>query len=223
MLAQLSLPTNAWKGVKVDAQLFGLLAAALLAAMAIPQLYHTLKTRETEGVSLIMWAGLLLNGTAWVSYGLHQQSWVIVVGNILYLATVFPTFTLALADRRKWPIYLVVTVLAFISIISILLFITLPIFVCGTATIVLGAGCTYPQVLTSFSRFKKLGPSAVSKSTILLLGAGQSLWLIYGFLMSYVTVIVANILAITAAVVILLFEILADQKAKRSKNTVTTI
>jgi MtN3 and saliva related transmembrane protein len=68
----------------------GYAAAALTTAAFVPQVWHTLRTRDVSGISTGMYAVFTTGIALWLGYGLAVQAWPIVIANAI-------TFVLALA------------------------------------------------------------------------------------------------------------------------------
>lgn len=68
------------------ADLFGTLAAILTTASFVPQTVLVLRTRNTEGLSLVMYAMFTLGITLWLVYGLMIGSLPIIIANVITLA-----------------------------------------------------------------------------------------------------------------------------------------
>ena len=70
----------------------GYLAAVISTASFLPQVWHTLKTRDVSGISLGMYSVFTAGVSLWLVYGLLLASWPIVIAN-------FITLTLAASIR----------------------------------------------------------------------------------------------------------------------------
>lgn len=68
----------------------GVAAAVLTTASFLPQVWHTLRTRDTTGLSLWMYLLFTVGVFLWLVYGTLLQLWPIVAANLV-------TFVLALA------------------------------------------------------------------------------------------------------------------------------
>ncbi len=65
--------------------LLGYIAATLTTVCFIPQAYHTMKTRDTSGLSKSMYILFCLGLAFWLAYGLMISSPPIIIGNIITL------------------------------------------------------------------------------------------------------------------------------------------
>jgi MtN3 and saliva related transmembrane protein len=66
--------------------LLGLVAAACTTAAFVPQVMHSLRTRDTRGVSLGMYLVFTAGIALWLIYGLLVADWPIIVANSVTLA-----------------------------------------------------------------------------------------------------------------------------------------
>lgn len=64
----------------------GFAAAALTSASFIPQAVMTIRTRDTRGISLGMYAIFTLGVALWLAYGIALDSWPMIVANTATLA-----------------------------------------------------------------------------------------------------------------------------------------
>ena len=64
----------------------GYAAAALTTVSFVPQAVHTIRTRETHGISLWMYVLFTVGVACWLGYGLLLGSWPMIVANIVTVA-----------------------------------------------------------------------------------------------------------------------------------------
>ena len=64
----------------------GYLAAALTTCSFVPQVWHTLRTRDVSGISLGMYTVFACGVALWLGYGLLLGAWPIVAANAITLA-----------------------------------------------------------------------------------------------------------------------------------------
>lgn len=67
------------------AQTLGFVAAALTTFAFIPQVAYCWKTRDTQSISLGMYACFCLGVLLWLVYGLMVQQWPVVMANAVTL------------------------------------------------------------------------------------------------------------------------------------------
>jgi MtN3 and saliva related transmembrane protein len=59
----------------------GSAAATLTTASFVPQVLHTLRTKDVSGISLSMYSAFTLGVALWLVYGLLLGAWPIVIAN----------------------------------------------------------------------------------------------------------------------------------------------
>ncbi len=86
-------------------QLIGYLAAILTTASFVPQALLTLKTRNTESLSLGMYSTFTLGVLCWLIYGIYLGDMAIVLANsiTLLLSSSILFFTIYNRLRKKNP------------------------------------------------------------------------------------------------------------------------
>lgn len=84
----------------LDADTVGYLAATLTTASFVPQVWHSLKSRNFAGLSLRMYATFCTGVALWLAYGLMLRQWPIVIANALTLSLSGAILLLGL--RARW-------------------------------------------------------------------------------------------------------------------------
>lgn len=69
--------------------LIGAIAATLTTLSFLPQAILVLRTRETRGISLVMYSAFTFGVALWIIYGISLKAWPIIIANAI-------TFCLAL-------------------------------------------------------------------------------------------------------------------------------
>ncbi len=64
----------------------GYAAATLTTVSFVPQAIKTLRSKDTRGISLGMYAMFTVGVALWLAYGFVLMSWPMIVSNILTLA-----------------------------------------------------------------------------------------------------------------------------------------
>lgn len=64
-------------------QWIGTLAATLTTIAFVPQALHTLRTRDTRGISLGMYAVFTAGIACWFGYGVVLHSWPMIISNAI--------------------------------------------------------------------------------------------------------------------------------------------
>ena len=81
--------------------LIGYVAACLTTVSAVPQIIHTLRTRDVRGISLPMWIALTLGVALWLVYGIAIRSGPLVASNAVSVAIDGSVLALALRYRTR--------------------------------------------------------------------------------------------------------------------------
>jgi MtN3 and saliva related transmembrane protein len=61
----------------------GTVAAILTTASFVPQVVHTLRTKDVSGISLSMYSAFVIGVALWLVYGLLLDAWPIVIANAI--------------------------------------------------------------------------------------------------------------------------------------------
>jgi MtN3 and saliva related transmembrane protein len=61
----------------------GSVAACLTTASFVPQVWHTLRTRDVRGISLGMYSLFTVGVALWLVYGLLLGAWPIIIANAI--------------------------------------------------------------------------------------------------------------------------------------------
>ena len=61
----------------------GFLAATLTTVAFVPQAIKTLRTRDTSGISLGMYAVFTVGIACWFGYGVYLGSWPMILSNVI--------------------------------------------------------------------------------------------------------------------------------------------
>jgi MtN3 and saliva related transmembrane protein len=78
----------------------GYVAAFLTTASFIPQAIKTIRTHDTEGISVLMYLGFVIGVFFWLVYGIMQDDPAIIAAN--FLTFLLATPILAIAARNEW-------------------------------------------------------------------------------------------------------------------------
>ena len=79
--------------------LIGYLAAALTTVSAVPQLMHTIRTRDARGISIRSWLTLALGVALWLVYGVSVGSGPLIYANAVSLALELSIVAVAVRSR----------------------------------------------------------------------------------------------------------------------------
>jgi MtN3 and saliva related transmembrane protein len=80
-------------------ELLGYVAAGLTTFSFVPQAWQTWKTRNTEGISLVMYSAFAVGVALWLIYGLMIAAWPMVAANVVTLTLAL--FILGLKLRHR--------------------------------------------------------------------------------------------------------------------------
>lgn len=79
IIADVTVGIN-WEQYK---HIYGTIAAVLTTGSFIPQVVHTVRTRDTQAISLTMYLLFTAGVGGWLFYGLLLASWPMVISNII--------------------------------------------------------------------------------------------------------------------------------------------
>ena len=79
--------------------ILGLIAACFTTFSFAPQALKTIKTKNTEGVSILMYALFLLGVVLWAVYGYVKSDPVIMIANIIIIVFALPVLIIALVNH----------------------------------------------------------------------------------------------------------------------------
>ena len=61
----------------------GTIAACLTTTSFVPQVWHTLRTRDVRGISLGMYSLFTVGVMLWLVYGILLMAWPIIIANVI--------------------------------------------------------------------------------------------------------------------------------------------
>jgi MtN3 and saliva related transmembrane protein len=62
-------------------EIIGYIAAFCTTVSFLPQLIQTLKTKNTTGISLVMYVTFVFGVTMWLLYGILKEDWPLIIAN----------------------------------------------------------------------------------------------------------------------------------------------
>ena len=83
------------------ADVVGSAAAVLTTLSFLPQVLHTLKTRDVSGISLVMYSAFTVGVALWLVYGLLLGSWPIVIANVITIMLALAIVVMKLVFGRR--------------------------------------------------------------------------------------------------------------------------
>ncbi|MFC7292020.1 SemiSWEET family sugar transporter [Hirschia litorea] len=82
-------------------EILGLVAASLTTGSFLPQAILALRTRNTDGISLAMYALFTTGVALWFVYGILVTSWPVIIANFVTFLLAACILTLKLSNTRK--------------------------------------------------------------------------------------------------------------------------
>ncbi|HEX7777260.1 MAG TPA: SemiSWEET transporter [Parvibaculum sp.] len=79
----------------------GYIAAFLTTASFIPQAIKTIRTHDTEGISVLMYLGFVTGVFFWLIYGLMQRDPAIIAANALTFLLALPILVIASRNELR--------------------------------------------------------------------------------------------------------------------------
>ncbi len=79
----------------------GLIAALLTTLAFAPQAIHSIRTRNTEGISLSMYVLFLSGVSVWLIYGILVDDLAILLANIFTFLLALPVLIITLINKLK--------------------------------------------------------------------------------------------------------------------------
>jgi uncharacterized protein with PQ loop repeat len=180
--------------------------SVLMTSMSLPQIARIIRDRSADGVSLLTWLIFALSGASWFAYGLILQAPGIIVGNVPFIITTVPVVVLLLRRQRGWAWAPAVAAPVIGVAAAVVVLLQLPSAVSGGIGVACGLLTTVPQLLESLRRRSSGQRSEVAMGTLVLLLAGQCLWLSYGIFRPDVPIMLTNIVAVSVTVFLVIVE-----------------
>lgn len=87
--------------MNIEPQIIGYIAGFLTTVAFIPQLLLTLRTRNTESLSLGMYSAFTLGVASWFAYGFVQQDYALIIANGLTLVMAVIILAIKIANLAK--------------------------------------------------------------------------------------------------------------------------
>ncbi|MDN2179897.1 hypothetical protein FCY93_24510 [Escherichia coli] len=63
--------------------------------------FCTIRTRNTEGISVVMYIMFLTGVISWIAYGIMRSDFAVLIANIVTLFLAAPVLVITLINRRK--------------------------------------------------------------------------------------------------------------------------
>ncbi len=171
----------------------GWVAAFVGILLGLPQLVHLVRTRHTEGVSLLAWQTLLVLNLAWCVHGVLIGQANMIATNVFGLFTTVPILVL-MSRSRGLKLFRVMLPAVIVAAVVVAADLTLGTAAFGVAVLIPG---TVVNVAQSLELIRS--PSVVGVSPIFLILAvvNQVLWLTWAMLVPELGTIIAASVAVT--------------------------
>ena len=85
----------------ISADLVGTIAGILIVVCYIPQVWHTIRTRDVSGVSLGMYVTLTIGVGLWVVYAIMLELWPLMIANMLSESMIVAMLIMKIAFTKK--------------------------------------------------------------------------------------------------------------------------
>ncbi len=85
--------------MSVDPKVIGYLAGLLTTISFVPQLLLTLRTQNTESLSLGMYSAFTLGVALWLGYGIMLKDYALIIANALTLAMATSILAIKVVSR----------------------------------------------------------------------------------------------------------------------------
>jgi len=82
-------------------EIIGYIAAFLTTISFLPQAIKTIKTRDTAGISLLMYLTFSFGVAGWLTYGALSHNLTIVIANAITLALALTILTIKIQNITK--------------------------------------------------------------------------------------------------------------------------
>lgn len=167
--------------------IIGWVAALTATLLGVPQAVRLVRTRNTEGLSLLAWQAIGVINLAWTSHGILIGQWNMIIPNALAISSTVPVLYLMAKDLRISLLRVVVPVLlAAAAMISIDL-------IFGSAAF--GVAGIVAAVIANASQSVELvrAPHVDGVSPLFLVAqvVNQTLWLTWAFLVPDIGTIIS--------------------------------
>jgi MtN3 and saliva related transmembrane protein len=86
--------------MKLSIDVIGTIAAILTTGSFVPQVLHTLRTRDVSGISLGMYSAFTCGVALWLVYGVMVMSWPIIIANIITVSLASVVLALKIMHRN---------------------------------------------------------------------------------------------------------------------------
>jgi MtN3 and saliva related transmembrane protein len=86
-------------GIMDFVSVIGFSAATLTTVAFIPQAVKTIKTKQTKDISFWMYSILIIGVLLWLTYGIYNHDWPIILANSITFVLVLPILVLKIIHK----------------------------------------------------------------------------------------------------------------------------
>lgn len=79
----------------------GLVAAFFTTFAFVPQTIKTLKTKNTDGISLLMYSMFIIGVISWIIYGYLNFDIAVLSANVITLVLAMPVLIMLISDKKR--------------------------------------------------------------------------------------------------------------------------
>lgn len=87
--------------MEISIEWIGFIAALLTTGAFVPQVFKTLKTKSTEGLSLTMYMSMFVGIMLWLFYGIKIQSISMIVANVVTGGLTLSILLMIILHKKK--------------------------------------------------------------------------------------------------------------------------
>ncbi|MDG1761549.1 MAG: SemiSWEET transporter [Flavobacteriaceae bacterium] len=85
----------------ISIEWIGFIAALLTTGAFVPQVFKTLKTQSTDGLSLTMYMSMFVGIMLWLFYGIKIQSLSMIVANVVTGGLTLSMLVMIIRNKKK--------------------------------------------------------------------------------------------------------------------------
>jgi MtN3 and saliva related transmembrane protein len=87
--------------MEISIEWIGFIAALLTTGAFVPQVFKTLKTKSTEGLSLTMYMSMFVGIMLWLFYGIKIQSISMIIANVVTGGLTLSILLMIILHKKK--------------------------------------------------------------------------------------------------------------------------
>ncbi len=87
--------------MEISIEWIGFIAALLTTGAFVPQVFKTLKTKSTEGLSLTMYMSMFVGIMLWLFYGIKIQSISMIIANVVTGGLTLSILVMIILHKKK--------------------------------------------------------------------------------------------------------------------------